>query len=66
MHSSKVNTPLDEPYLIEVPLSKFNFVSEDTPLLRPENHPARKHPAYPEDVSAKTPQEVADEIGDDD
>ena len=57
---------LDEPYLMEVPLSKFNFVPEDTPLLGPEDHPARKHPAYPADVSAKTPQEVADEIGDDD
>jgi len=57
---------LDEPYLLEVPTGEFNFVPEDTELLHPEDHPARKHRAYPEEISAKTPEELADEIDDDD
>jgi SRSO17 transposase len=57
---------LDEPYLLDVPTGEFQFVPEDTELLHPEDQPARKHRAYPEEVSAKTPEEVADEIGDDD
>jgi hypothetical protein len=51
---------LDEPYLLDVPTGEFQFVPEDTELLHPEDHPARKHRAYPEEISAKTPEEVAD------
>ena len=56
---------LNEPYLLEVTPSTFHFVPEETELLHPEDNPNRKHLAYPEDVSAKTPEEVADFIGDD-
>jgi SRSO17 transposase len=55
---------LDEPYVMEVP-STFKSVPEQTEVLRPEDTPNRKYPAYPEDVSPDTPKEVADSIGDD-
>ena len=56
---------LDEPYIMDVSPSSFSFVSEETELLRPEDSPHRKYPAYPETVSPETPEEVADGIGDD-
>ncbi len=56
---------LDEPYILEVSPSEFHVIPEDTELIRPEDAPNRKHPAYPEDVSPETPEEVADRIGDD-
>ncbi|MCW8172694.1 hypothetical protein D8S78_11850 [Natrialba swarupiae] len=45
---------LDEPYIMDVSPSSFSFVSEETELLRPEDSPHRKHPAYPETVSPET------------
>ncbi|MHC3439892.1 IS701 family transposase [Natrialbaceae archaeon A-gly3] len=56
---------LDEPYIMDVSSSSFSFVPEETELLRSEDSPHRKHPAYPETVSPETPEEVADGIGDD-
>lgn len=51
---------LDEPYALEVEPAKVNFVPEETEILEPGGQ--RKHPAYPEDVAAKTAKEIAEDI----
>ena len=48
---------LEEPYALEVEPGKFNVVPEDTEILEPDGQ--RKHPVYPEEVEAKTPDAIA-------
>lgn len=54
-----------EPYTLEVTTSELRVVPEDTPLEQPEDHtgPGRRtDPRYPEDVTASSPRELADDL----
>lgn len=60
---------LDEPYVLEVETTKFHVVPEATAVIDPGSTDGRgrprEHPAYPEEVSAETPTEIADGLDDD-
>ena len=53
----------DKPYVLEVETSKFAVVPEETTVLEPGSTPGRgrprKHPAYPEEIDAETPEQIA-------
>jgi SRSO17 transposase len=59
---------LGEPYVLEIDSGNPRVVPADTEVLEPGplDGPGgpRKHPMYPEDVTAETPEEVADAVGD--
>lgn len=61
---------LGEPYVLEIESGKPPTVPADTGVIEPGptegRGPPRKHPAYPEDVTPETPEEVADGVGDSD
>jgi SRSO17 transposase len=56
----------NEPYVLEVETSKFVVVPEETTVLEPGSTSGRgrprKHPAYPEEVDAATPEQIADRL----
>jgi SRSO17 transposase len=53
----------NEPYVLEVETSKFVVVPEETTVLEPGSTSGRgrprKHPAYPEETDAETPEQIA-------
>jgi len=53
----------EEPYVLEVETSKLAVVPEETTVLEPGSTPgrgrSRKHPAYPEETDAETPEQIA-------
>ena len=59
---------LDEPYVLEIETRKPRVIPAETSVIEPGptdgRGPPRKYPAYSEDVSAETPREVADRVGD--
>lgn len=61
---------LGEPYVLEIESGKPRVVPEDTAVIEPGptegRGPPRKYPAYSKDVTAETPEEVADAVGDED
>ena len=52
-------------HMLSKSCAEFRFVSEDTNLFHPDDHPNRKHSAHTEDVRSETPEEVAECLGDD-
>lgn len=56
----------EEAYVLEVETSKFVVVPEETTVLEPGSTSGRgrprKHPAYPEETDAETPEQIADRL----
>lgn len=58
----------DESYILQVTTSELRVIPEDTPIEQPEDYdgPGRQPtvPRYPEDVTASSPEELADDLSD--
>ena len=56
----------NEPYVLEVETSKFVVVPEETTVFEQGSMSGRgrprKHPAYPQEVDAATPEQIADRL----
>ena len=56
----------DKPYVLEVETSKFVVVPAETTVLEPGSTsgrgPPRRHPAYPEETDAETPEQIVDRL----
>lgn len=61
---------MNQPYALEVETGKFPTIPRETELEEPGPTPGkgapRKHPRYPEDVEAQTPEEIAETLSGDD